>query len=159
MGTHLYRIRTEWTGNDGEGTRSYSGYRRDYTVKIDGKPDLYCSSDNAFRGNPSLINPEEQFLAALAGCHMLWYLHLCSVNDVTVLEYSDEATGRMFEDEDGSGRFVSVLLNPVVTILEADRTDDAGSLHEEANRMCFIANSCNFPVNHNPVIKVLGNVD
>ncbi|PWN07231.1 OsmC family protein [Rhodohalobacter mucosus] len=154
MGIHSYRIRTVWTGNDGEGTRSYASYRRDFTVQIDGKPDQHCSSDPAFRGNPSRINPEEQFLSALSGCHMLWYLHLCSTNGITVLEYSDVATGEMVEDEDGAGRFVSVLLNPKVLILEDDRTEKARSLHNDANRMCFIANSCNFPVLHNPVVTV-----
>lgn len=123
-------------------------------MQIDGKPDLYCSSDPAFLGNPSRINPEEQFLSALAGCHMLWYLHLCSVNGITVTEYSDEASGEMAEDEDGSGRFVSVQLNPEVTILEAHRREAAVSIHKEANRMCFIANSCNFPVYHHSEITV-----
>lgn len=117
---------------------------------------MYGSSDPSFRGEPERINPEEQFLAALAGCHMLWYLHLCSVNRITVVTYSDEASGKMVMDEDGSGRFVSVQLNPVVTILEGDRTETAHSLHNEANNMCFIANSCNFPVNHNSAITVSG---
>jgi organic hydroperoxide reductase OsmC/OhrA len=30
----------------------------------------------------------------------------------------------------------------------------AAELHEEANRMCFIANSVSFPVHHEPSITV-----
>lgn len=148
-------MRSIWTGNEGAGTTSYTSYRRDYTVQIVGKPDIQGSADPAFRGNPERINPEEQFLAALSGCHMLWYLHLCSVNGITVIEYRDEATGEMSENENGTGRFVSVQLNPEVTVLERDRKKDAVALHEEANRMCFIANSCNFPVRHAASVTII----
>jgi organic hydroperoxide reductase OsmC/OhrA len=26
-------------------------------------------------------------------------------------------------------------------------------LHDKAGQMCFIANSCNFPIGHKPVVK------
>jgi organic hydroperoxide reductase OsmC/OhrA len=32
--------------------------------------------------------------------------------------------------------------------------DTAAKLHEEAHRVCFIANSVNFPVRHEPVVTV-----
>ena len=48
---HTYRATVEWTGNLGSGTSSYTAYSRDYTVQIAGKPDLFGSSDPAFRGD------------------------------------------------------------------------------------------------------------
>ena len=74
---HTYRATVEWTGNLGSGTSSYTAYSRDYTVKIAGKPDLFGSSDPAFRGDEHRHNPEDMLLAAVSACHKLWYLHLC----------------------------------------------------------------------------------
>lgn len=54
----------------------------------------------------------------------------------------------MLENTDGSGRFKEVILHPVVTISDPSQTEKALSLHDQANKMCFIANSCNFPVKH-----------
>lgn len=79
---------------------------------------------------------------------MLWYLRLCSDNGIIVTDYVDRATGTMEETADGSGRFKEVTLHPIVTITDKAGTDKARSLHQEASRMCFIANSCNFPIKH-----------
>ena len=56
----------------------------------------------------------------------------------------------LMEKPDGSGYFSEVVLCPVVTITEASQTDKALQLHHEANKMCFVANSCNFPIRHEP---------
>jgi len=154
MKKHNYQTVLKWTGNLNEGTKEYRSYSRDHLTTIDGKQhSILCSSDPSFRGDPSRYNPEELFLASLSNCHMLWYLHLCSVHQVIVLEYQDRATGTMEEDESGSGRFVSVTLFPVIRIKESGMMEKAEALHEEANRMCFIANSCNFDIKHQPNIK------
>ncbi|HXW77297.1 MAG TPA: OsmC family protein [Candidatus Eremiobacteraceae bacterium] len=151
MKLHRYAIQVEWTGDDGEGTRSYRGYRRDHTIESAGKPKLLASSDPAFRGDPTRYNPEELFVASLSSCHMLWYLHLCSVNKVVVVGYHDAASGEMEERQDGSGVFTRVTLRPVVKIADGD-PDTARALHEEAHRYCFIANSVKFPVEIEPQI-------
>ena len=147
---HEYNIQLEWTGNTGEGTKSYKGYERSHRVIIPNKPLIECSSDPAFRGDPSKHNPEEMLVASLSSCHMLWYLHLCSDNGIVVINYRDNATGTMIEDTNG-GKFTEVVLHPQVTISDATKIDLANSLHENANKKCFISNSCNFPVRHKPV--------
>lgn len=81
---------------------------------------------------------------------MLWYLHLCSQNGVIVTEYTDTATAVMEETTDGSGKFASAMLNPRVVVQHTSMIEKANELHAKANAMCFIANSCNFPVHHNP---------
>src|SRR5579871_6202515 len=116
MKQHHYELQLEWTGNDGEGTRSYKTYRRDHTITFAGKPPLPGSSDPNFRGDASRYNPEELLVASLSACHMLWYLHLCAVNQITVLKYEDRASGVMEEKSDGSGAFVRVRLKPVVVV-------------------------------------------
>ena len=89
-------------------------------------------------------------VAAISSCHMLWYLHLCADRGVNVSAYSDEASGVMEERPDGSGAFVRVLLKPNVKIAEGGDLDLARSLHTEAHRFCFIANSVNFPIEIEP---------
>jgi organic hydroperoxide reductase OsmC/OhrA len=154
MKLHTYQIRTNWTGNDGVGTVSYQGYRRDHTVTAEGRPDILASSDPSFRGNPARYNPEELLVASLSSCHMLWYLHLCSVNNVVVLSYTDAAIGDMQENPDGSGQFLRVLLRPEVKITAESDPGKALSLHEAAHKLCFIARSVNFPVEAEPEISL-----
>ena len=143
---HSYNARVEWTGNDGEGTKTYKSYRRDHTIICDAKPPIHGSSDPSFRGDPSRYNPEELLVASLSSCHMLWYLHLCSSNHITVLDYRDSASGMMAEHDDGSGEFVEVTLRPTVKVLAGNDHAKALALHDEAHRFCFIARSVKFTV-------------
>ena len=152
---HLYKSKTTWVGNLGNGTADYKAYSRNHDIAIDGKDLLRCSSDPSFRGDKSRQNPEELLVAALSGCHMLWYLHLCAVNGVVVTDYMDEAFGEMEENPDGSGQFRKVVLNPHVTVTDKSMIEKANALHHDANRMCFIARSVNFPVEHRPVAMVI----
>lgn len=151
MKEHQYEVKMEWTGNLGEGTRSYRAYSRDHLISVNGKTtDIPASSDPSFRGDPSRYNPEELFVASLSACHMLWFLHLCSVHKIVVMNYVDQAAGIMEEAKDGSGRFREVTLRPQITVAEQAMIEPSLALHHEANKMCFIANSCNFPVRHEP---------
>lgn len=146
MKTHTYSAHVRWTAADGVGTQNYRSYSRDHTIGADGKPEIAASSDPAFRGNPTRYNPEELLVASLSSCHMLWYLHLCSVNGITVVDYSDDASGAMEEDGGGTAHFVAVELRPVVTMAGGGDHNKALALHEEAHRLCFIARSVNFRV-------------
>ncbi len=148
---HHYKIQTTWTGNRGEGTRDYRSYDRSHVISIDGKADIQGSSDPSFRGDKSKHTPEDLFVSTLSTCHMLWYLHLCAVNGVIVLEYTDQATGTMEEDPNGSGRFTSVTLKPEVLVADQSMIEKANELHREAHKMCFIANSVNVEIAHEPV--------
>jgi len=85
---------------------------------------------------------------------MLWYLHLCSENNVVVTSYRDEPIGTMREEKSGTGQFEVVVLKPKVTITAPVKKALARTLHHEAGRKCFIANSCNFPVKHEPAIFI-----
>lgn len=152
MRLHHYKLKSIWTGNRGEGTSHYRAYDRNYVVKIEGKPDLISSADPTFRGDASKYNPEELLLAALSGCHMLSYFHVCAVNGIVVMEYEDHAEATMETYEDGSGKITEVILHPTVHITSIEKQELALSLHEKACELCFIANSVNFKVRHKPKI-------
>jgi organic hydroperoxide reductase OsmC/OhrA len=151
---HSYAVRVTWTGNQGSGTSGYRDYSRDHDVSADGPPAIAGSYDTAFRGDRARWNPEQELTAALSQCHMLWYLHLCALAGVTVLAYTDQATGTMEESADGSGRFTEVVLRPRVTVAAQGMAGTARRLHADASAKCFIANSVNFPVKHEPAIEV-----
>lgn len=154
MKEHHYRATIDWIGNQGTGTDHYANYERSHTIQIEGKPLLAGSSDPAFRGDTTKHNPEDLFISSLSSCHMLWYLHFCSVHQVIVEAYTDTTTGTMIEEKDGKGRFIEVTLHPTVTVQSQDMVAQALALHKKANEFCFIANSVNFPVHHQPTIIV-----
>ena len=154
---HLYHSNLVWTGVEEKGpARDYRGYSRNHVIRIDGKPDLAGSSDPGFRGDASRHNPEDLLVASLSACHMLWYLHLCTVNGIVVMAYEDHAEGRMVEDADGGGQFSNVTLRPRVTIEAGGDVEKALHLHHDASGKCFIARSMNFPVDHAPEIVLAG---
>lgn len=145
---HRYTVTVEWTGNRGEGTASYRSYDRDHDVRAENAPTIAGSSDPSFRGNPSRWNPELMLVASAAQCHMLAYLHLAAVNGVVVTAYVDHPSAVLETDADGGGRFTEITLHPLVTVSDAAMIQRAESLHPEANRACFIANSLAVPVGH-----------
>jgi organic hydroperoxide reductase OsmC/OhrA len=154
MKDHHYKATIIWTGNRGKGTSSYRAFDRNHEIKVEGKPTIPGSSDPSFRGDPARYNPKELLVISLSTCHMLWYLHLCSEAGVVVVEYTDNATGTMVETADGGGHFSEVTLYPQVTVSDESMIDKANQLHKAAHKKCFIANSCNFPVHHQPAYNV-----
>lgn len=154
LGTHEYAVGVTWHGNRGTGTSGYRDYSRELVVSAEGKHPLEGSADKPFRGDPARWNPEELLLAALAQCHLLSYLYVAVTVGVVVTAYEDEASGTMVEDGRGGGAFTEVVLRPRVTVADASMTDAARTAHVRANELCFIANSVNFPVRHEPVIVV-----
>ena len=150
---HTYKSKIIWTGNTGTGTEDYKTYERSHIISIENKADILATSDPAFRGDKTRHNPEDLFLSALSSCHMLWYLHLCATAGINVVSYEDNAIGIMEEESNGSGKFTEVTLYPNVSVSDKSMIYKANALHHEANRMCFIANSCNFQVKHKPSCK------
>ncbi|MGS2738406.1 OsmC family protein [Sinomicrobium sp. M5D2P17] len=155
---HEYKLTVKWTGNKGTGTSSYRAYDRNHTILTDGKPDISGSSDPSFRGDKTRHNPEELLVAAVSSCHMLSFLHMCAQAGVIVTDYEDGATGFMEETTGGGGHFTKVILHPKVTVQEEFMKEKLDALHHQASELCFIANSCNFPIYHEPVGLVRGNI-
>jgi organic hydroperoxide reductase OsmC/OhrA len=153
MPAQAYEIQLIWEGNRGSGTAGYTGYERDYRVLVNGKPDLAGSADPLFRGSAERHNPEDLFVAAVASCHMLFYLALCARSGVPVVAYEDHAVGRLVHQAGGGGRFEEILLRPRVTIADGSKAELAERLHRAAQQGCFIANSCSVPIRHEVVVR------
>ncbi len=148
---HHFTARLRWTGAERGATTSYKTYSREYVIEADGKPALTGSADPHFLGDGAHYNPEDLLVAALSACHLLSYLAQCSRAGIAVVAYDDDASGEMTLI-DGKIRFREVMLRPRVEIADPARIDEALGLHERAHAECFIANSVNFPVRHEPVV-------
>ena len=153
---HDFTSRIEWTGNRGDGTRSYRGYDRTWSVTTPGQPVIHCSNDPRLGGNPALPNPEDMLLSALAACHMLWYLHLASEAGIVVQSYQDTPIGAAESTPDGAGRFVRAILKPHIIVERGSDLARADAIHHEIHKVCFIARSVNFPVSYEASYAVAG---
>ncbi|MGB0971763.1 MAG: OsmC family protein [Mycobacterium sp.] len=144
MTEHRYEVEVVWNG----ATTDYRSYSRNHEIRATGQPSIPCSADPKFRGAEGHWDPEQMFVASLSQCHMLWYLHLCAEAGVIVTYYHDLAAGTMNDE-----RFTEVTLRPQITVTEPAMTSTARHLHTEAHRRCFLANSVNFPVRHEPTVS------
>lgn len=147
---HSYTSTIVWTGDRGEGTKTYRGYDRTWEIRTEGKPVISCSNDPLLGGNPHLPNPEDLLLSSLSACHMLWYLHLASSAGIVVTAYRDEPVGVGETSPDGAGRFLRATLRPTITVKAGADLARAEAIHHEIHKYCFISRSVNFPVTYEP---------
>lgn len=152
---HNYQLTAVWMGNKGEGTKNVRSYDRSHTVTIQGKPELFLTTDNPAVGDRSKLNPEDLLVSAISSCHMLSYLYVCAMEGIVITAYTDHATGIMIENESGGGSFKEVSLHPICYVANGNMVEKAIELHHKAHEICYIANSVNFEVKCNPTCKVV----
>ncbi|WP_223583322.1 OsmC family protein [Sphingobacterium sp. GVS05A] len=151
---HYFKAGLTWFYQE-QSTSLPKVYNKSHRISFQGKADLQVSAAKAFKGDPRLYNPEDLLLSSLVSCHMMSYLYVCSKNNIEVISYTDNAEAVLETSPDASGRFVQVDLFPEVVISDPDKIALAASLHHEANQLCFIANSCNFPVRHHAICRTI----
>jgi len=92
--------------------------------------------------DPAAVDPEEAFVAAVASCHMLWFLSLAAERGLIVENYEDNAVGRMGRIAPGRQAITEIVLRPRIAfggdVPDATTIEE---LHEAAHERCFIANS------------------
>ena len=145
---HLFKVALNWMKKDNISSSSTRIYTKSHHISIEGKPDLEVSAAKAFKGDPNLYNPEDLLLSSLTSCHMMSYLYCCMQYKIEVISYQDHSEATLQVNPDGSGKIVKVDLFPEIIISDSSQIELAISLHKKANELCFIANSCNFPVYH-----------
>ncbi len=93
--------------------------------------------------DPTLVDPEEAFVASLSSCHMLWFLHIAAQRGFVVDEYTDNAVGVMGKNAEGKMAIVKVTLRPHAAFSGSRRPDpeEIRAMHDLAHHECFIANS------------------
>ncbi len=133
-------------------------YSRRHTLRFDGGAEVAGSSSPHSVPLPysdaSAVDPEEMFVAALASCHMLWFLSLAARGGHVVQRYSDDASGVMARNGEGQMAMTVVTLRPQVEFGAgtAPDVDKFAALHHDAHARCFIANSVKTEVRCEPVL-------
>ena len=102
---------------------------------------------------PSAVDPEEAFVAALSSCHMLWFLSLTAAKGFIVDSYRDDAVGRMHEIAPGKMAVTEVTLRPRVVFdpSHAATRMQVDALHHAAHERCFLANSVKTQITIEPI--------
>lgn len=147
--THRYEVSCSWQGSTGLG---YEGYDRTYearTTPPTGKVRL--SADPSFRGDPTLLNPEQLVVLAAASCQLLSFLAVAARARVDVVAYDDNAEGFMPED-DMPVRLTRIELHPTITVTSAVPEERVRHLVDVAHRECYIANSLRTEITVDPTI-------
>ncbi len=135
---HRYHARTTWSGSTGAG---YDVYDRSHTALAPpADATLTLASDPAFRGDPTLLNPEQLLLLAASSCQLLSFLAVAARARVDVRSYEDEAEAEMPE-ADRPVRVTAITLRPRVVVGPGTTAERVEHLLGVAHRECFIANS------------------
>ena len=145
MPTHTYEARLRWRAG-GEGVAAGNHF-----IEFEGRPALEVSAAPEYRGDPTRLNPEELFVAALASCQFLTYLALARGAGVSVRRYEDRAVGTL-AIADRKMRMTDVLLRPRITVTAGSDEGTARGLVDKAHDGCFIANSVACAVRTEPEI-------
>jgi organic hydroperoxide reductase OsmC/OhrA len=121
-------------------------YSREHTWSFDGGAVVQASPSPAVvpvpYSNPTHVDPEEAFVAAIASCHMLTFLDLARQRGFEVESYEDEAVGTLTKNERGARWVSAVVLTPRIAYTGTPPApEELDQLHEAAHELCFIANS------------------
>lgn len=133
-------------------------YSRRHVMRFDGGVEVPGSSSPHVvpvpMSDPAAVDPEEAFVAAIASCHMLWFLALAAKEKFCVDRYADAAVGVMGRNAAGK-EFISVVtLRPEVAFSgeRAPSLEELHALHHRAHEECFIANSVRTQIRCEPVL-------
>jgi organic hydroperoxide reductase OsmC/OhrA len=140
---HRYTATCRWRGSTGAG---YEAYDRAHEAEVaPAAATLALSSDPAFRGDATLLNPEQLLVTAAASCQLLSFLAVAARARIDVVGYEDAAEGEMAEDARPM-RVTRITLRPRITVRGGVTDDRIHHLVDVAHRECFIANSLNSAV-------------
>jgi len=97
----------------------------------------------AFLGAEDCVDPEEAYVAALSGCHMLTFLAIASRSGFVVDRYVDHPVGVLEKGENGKLWLSRIELHPEITFSGGKQPspEELAALHDKAHHECFLANS------------------
>jgi organic hydroperoxide reductase OsmC/OhrA len=101
---------------------------------------MTLSADPAFRGDPTLLDPEQLLVLAAVSCQLLSFLAVAARARVDVLEYDDYGEGEM-DLRDHPARITRIALRPRIVLAAGPTRERVEHLVDVAHRECFIANS------------------
>lgn len=123
-------------------------YSRRHEIRFDGGAVVTGSASPQVvpppLSDPAGVDPEEALVAAVAACHMLWFLDLARRAGLDIVSYEDKAEGELGRIASGRTAITKVTLRPEIAFAgRAPAAEELAQLHHEAHDRCFIANSLN----------------
>lgn len=143
--THEYHAEVVWTREGAVFTDNR--YSRGHLWRFDGGVEVPGSSSPLSVRLPlsreDAVDPEEALVAAVASCHMLFFLGFAAKAGYVVDKYEDAAVGIMTKNERGKLFVSNITLNPAITFSGTKRPSpqELDALHHHAHEECYIANS------------------
>lgn len=147
---HSYQSHVVWRGSTGAGPAHYD--RTHHAVCPPAQQELRLSADPAFRGDPTLLNPEQLLLAAASSCQLLSFLALAARAGADVVAYEDDAEAIMPED-DHPARITQVVLRPQILVAAGTDLDLVRRLVDEDHDGCYVASSLTATVVLEPSVE------
>jgi organic hydroperoxide reductase OsmC/OhrA len=150
-----YTARLEWQRNGAAFTDNR--YSRAHRWRFDGGAEVPASASPLVvpspLSDPAGVDPEEAFVAAIASCHMLWFLSLAARQGFVVEHYRDDAVGILEKNESGRQAITRVTLSPDIGFSGDKQPSpvELDALHHKAHENCFIANSVRSEITVFPV--------
>lgn len=146
----IHTATLSWTRKDAVFTDGK--YPRAHAVRFDGGETLTGSpAPDLVRpplSDPNGTDPEEMLVAAVASCHMLFFLDFARRSGFTVDSYEDAAEGTLGKADDNIARMTEIRLKPSIMwsgeVLPS--AADIGLLHHKAHEACYIGQSLKCPV-------------
>ncbi|MFZ6743261.1 OsmC family protein [Undibacterium sp. JH2W] len=142
---HQYQAKILW--ERGEQAFSDNRYSRAHAWEFDGGLVVPASSSPLSVPVPMSeeknVDPEEALVAALASCHMLFYLSFVAKRGYVLDQYRDLAVGIMDKDAKGKQAITRIHLRPQENYSGDKQPDlqEREELHHKAHEHCYIANS------------------
>jgi organic hydroperoxide reductase OsmC/OhrA len=149
---HVFETRIEYPAEPAGSAAPADDPSRGHRLKAEGRPDMPGALPPAQGERTRGYSPEDLMVLSLAQCHMLTYLALAGRRGLIVRRYEDRSTGRLGKNANGQTQMAEVVLHPRVTVPRGADVAMARDLHDRAHHHCFMANSVNFPVRHEPEI-------
>jgi organic hydroperoxide reductase OsmC/OhrA len=149
MDAHRYEARLRWTGSTGLG---WDHYDRAHTATAPPAEQEVRLTTGESHGDPAVLNPEQLVVMAASSCQMLFFLHLASKARIDVVEYEDDASGVMPQDDEPV-RLTRITLRPRIVIAGEASEERVTKLVEQAHGYCYIANSLNGEVVLEPRVE------
>ena len=145
MGKHEYTATVTWQRAGAKFTDNK--YSRAHEWAFDGGTVVPASSSPSVvplpMSNAAAVDPEEAFVAALASCHLLFFLFHAAKQGFVVERYEDAVAGQMGKNAEGRIAMLKVALRPRVTWSGQKRPSAAENeaMHHRSHEDCYIANS------------------
>jgi len=142
---HEYAAELIWT-RDGQDFLD-NRYSRRHLLRFDGGAEVAASSSPLSVPLPysdaAAVDPEEMLVAALASCHMLWFLGIAAQRGFRVDSYVDRPVAVMEKNERGKLYLSRATLRPEVRFSgpRLPQRAEIDAMHHRAHEECFIANS------------------